>query len=178
MTPPAPPREADDLYSAPRDADGWLEGQPPLSLPDAFRAVTRRRDATLTPQERTARAQAMAILSHMGVLFGLPMFLIPLIKRDHALSVQHAKASAIAFVIFHGALIASVAWHSAFIILVLASYLPAWHGIHRAARARPVGWLGFGPVGERLLPRLDAAQAPAPSSRQLDRDPDAPQDAP
>lgn len=176
---PAPPRRPDgELSSAPRDADGWLEGQPPLSLPDAFRAATRRRDGTLTSQERTARAQATAILCHLGVLFGLPMFLIPFIKRDHALSVHHAKASAVAFVIFHGALLATVFWHSAFLLLVLASYLPAWHGIHRAARAQPVGWLGFGPLGERVLPRLEADQAPAPSSRQLERDPDAPQDIP
>ncbi|MFB6351933.1 MAG: hypothetical protein ABEN55_17390, partial [Bradymonadaceae bacterium] len=51
-----------------------------------------------------SRATTMAILSHMSVLFGIPVFLVPLLQRTHPLSLHHAKAAGLIWFAFYALL--------------------------------------------------------------------------
>lgn len=152
----------------PQGVDGTVEAGaqhgPRLTLSAGWRALTVRPDATLSPEERRARAQAFSVLCHMSVLFGIPMFLWPMAKRDDAFGLHHGKASAINFLVFHLALIASVLINQWFFVAVLASYLPAWVGIWRAARGEKVGLFGFGPIGEVAFFMLKPKETPQPEA--------------
>lgn len=163
----------------PPGADGSVEGaQGPYPVSFGFGLLLKPKpDATLSPQEIQSRAQAFCVLCHMSVLFGLPMFVIPMLKRDHDFSLHHAKASAINFIVFHVAMLASIYVHPYLLAAVLLSYVPGWAGIFRAARGERVGWIGFGPIAERVFFMLQAApQAapkalPAPQAAPLELDP-------
>lgn len=139
------------IMDAPDGVDGSVgaSGHGPMMTLSLFsQALVKRPDGRLTPEDRRARAQAFSILCHMSVLFGLPMFLAPFFKRDEPYGLHHAKASAVNFTTFHAAMLAAVVVHPGFFALVLASYLPAWVGIWRAARGQRVGIFGLGPIGE------------------------------
>lgn len=155
-------RQLPAQLNSPDGTDGSVEtaqGPYPITWQPPLGALSRKPSAALTPQERQSRAQAFSILCHMSVLFGLPMFLIPMFKRDQAFSLHHAKASAINFIVFHLAMLASVIFHPYFLFALLVSYIPGWIGIWRAARGQRVGILGFGPVGEAVFFMLPARAA-------------------
>lgn len=156
----------------PDGTDGSVEtaqGPYPITWRPQLGALIRKPSATLTPQERQQRAQAFSVICHMSVLFGLPMFVIPMMKRDQAFSLHHAKASAINFIVFHVAMLASVIFHPYFLFALLVSYLPGWIGIWRAARGQRVGIFGFGPIGEAVFFMLPA-RAPVRGALESEQD--------
>jgi hypothetical protein len=78
---------------------------------DQLRAYVREQRALareLSPEERAARTRYMAIFCHMGVLFGIPVFVIPMVERRDPALLKHAKAAAITFIIFHIAMIMAI----------------------------------------------------------------------
>ena len=154
---PASDASASDALARPSPSGILPRDAPQLS----WLKRLRRPDPNPSPAELQSRAQSFSVLCHMSVLFGLPMFIIPMIKRDHAFSLHHGKASAVNFIVFHLAMLASVTLHPAFLLGVLLSYLPAWAGIWRAARGQEVGWIGFGPLAEALFRPLLPSPPPA-----------------
>jgi hypothetical protein len=129
-----------------------------LSPPDD-RPPARRDDAT--PDSPTtddpddepivSRPATMAILSYMSILFGVPVFLVPLVRRRDALSLHHAKAAALVWLAFYAALVLSFFVSGLFTPVMLLLYLPALVGIHRALQGREAGRWGAGDLAEWLF---------------------------
>lgn len=105
-----------------------------------------------TSGRRLDRAEVMAILSHMSVLFGIPVFMVPLVVRKDALALHHAKAAAIAYFAFYAALATAMFGSSLLLPLALAFYIPPLIGIARAVQHRNAGLVGLGDLGEWLFP--------------------------
>lgn len=142
----------------PPDTDGWLEGEEPAAVVvPSMRALIRRPDGRISPGERAARSSAMAILCHLSVFFGFPIFLFPMVMRDDAFVLHHAKASALAFVLFYGLLLAGFVWHAGFFWVMLAAYIFPLVGIWRASRGERAGVLGLGHQGEGVFFLLQAS---------------------
>lgn len=99
-----------------------------------------------------SRPKTMAILSYMSVLFGLPVFLVPLIQRKHPLSLHHAKAAGLISFVFYTLLGLSAFATGLFLPLTMLAYLPALVGIYRAVQGREAGKWGLGDLAERLFP--------------------------
>jgi hypothetical protein len=125
-----------------------------MRVRDQLRALVkeqRRAARVLSPAERASRTRSMAIFCHMGVLFGLPIFVIPMVDRRDPALLHHAKAAALTFIIFHTAMVLALGSSALWLIALLACYLPAVAGVWSASRDRPVGWLGLGPLGELMF---------------------------
>jgi hypothetical protein len=121
---------------------------------DQLRAYVREQRALareLSPEERAARTRYMAIFCHMGVLFGIPVFVIPMVERRDPALLKHAKAAAITFIIFHIAMIMAIGASAWWLAGLLLCYVPALAGVWSASRDRPVGWIGLGPLGELMF---------------------------
>ncbi len=103
------------------------------------------------PGRILGRPATMAILSHMSVLFGVPVFLVPLVRRQHPLSLHHAKAAAVIWFAFYLALALSFFVSGLFTPLMVLLYLPALVGISRAVQNRPAGRWGAGDLAEWLF---------------------------
>jgi len=93
----------------------------------------------------------MALLSHLSVLFGLPVFIAPFLFRSDSLSLHHAKAAAIIFFLFYALLGGALLGWPALIPVAMVMYVPALVGIYRAVQGRDAGLLGFGALGEWLF---------------------------
>lgn len=134
------------------ETDGWIETSP-QDLPAAasFRALVRRRSVQLTPQDLAARSRASAILMHMSILCGFPIFLFALFKRDDAFVLHHAKAAGAGFVLFYGALLGGLLWEPILFWCALTLYVPSLIGVWRAAVGERAGLFGLGLPGEVLF---------------------------
>lgn len=140
----------------PPGSDGWIESYDPLKtgskegVSPTVRALIRRpgEDGKLSKEERAARARSMAILCHMSVLFGFPIFLFSLFQRDDPFVLHHAKAAGVSFVLFYGLLVVGIMVHPVWFFAMLASYLFPLVAIWRASQGARAGWLGLGPFGE------------------------------
>lgn len=153
-----------------RGADGWVDSSqkrpfarpepgPDLDLdappdqPIARRAPESRGE---NPPDRATDTtvedgKPMAVLSHMSILFGLPIFLIPIIRRDNAFALHHAKSAMVVFLLFILAFVASFATCGLAVPLALLLYVPAIVGVVHAARGESAGPWALGHLGERLL---------------------------
>ncbi len=166
-----PSEEGEDEEST--GADGWvettapderpeapsldLEGEPdrPPALRDEARPDCAPDDDRLETSETWRDGQTMAIFAHMSVLFGIPVFLVPLLLRNDPLSVHHAKAAAVTFAGFYAGLVLAFVSVGLFMPIAMLFYIPALVGIARAVQGRRAGTWGFGEIGERLLPPSD-----------------------
>lgn len=131
--------------------DGWIESAQ-ISPAESFQALVRRRRASaLTPRDRAARARASALLMHMSILCGFPIFLFALFTRDDAFVLHHAKAAGAGFVLFYASLIFGILWSPLFFWVALALYVPSLVGVWRASAGQRSGLFGLGLVGEVLF---------------------------
>lgn len=159
-----------DIIIPPPATDGWLEEhyRPEGGVVETLSALTLRPSPTLTDEELASRARLMALFCHMSILFGVPIFLFLMVRREDPFVLHHAKASGATFALFYGALLGAFTLHSAVFALAIVAYVPALVGVWRAAGGRRVGWAGLGPVGEALFFPL---QVNTPASRQLECEP-------
>ncbi|MEM1350364.1 MAG: hypothetical protein AAGI01_17525 [Myxococcota bacterium] len=168
-------------YEGPQGTDGFIEEYyvPTMSVGSSFQAFIKPESAELTDEERAARARVMALFCHMSVLFGLPVFLIPMCSRDEPFVLHHAKVAALLYVLFYAALAVSVAVNPyAFWVMILA-YLPAMIAVHHAAGGERAGLLALGPLAEALFfplkvkpgARKQLPYDPRAVHRRLDHDP-------
>lgn len=144
-TPPKP--------APPPGTDGWVEERyrPTSSLGETFGAMISPADREITDEEKAARSRATAILCHMSVLFGVPIFLAPFFKRDDPFVLHHAKASAVIFLVFYSTLLAALLGSGWFFALTLSAYIPGIICIWRASGGEAAGMTGLGGVGEMLF---------------------------
>lgn len=148
-----PPRAAteSDLHGA--DADGGrVDSQRDLARTRDTRPA-RTNDKKVRPGGDDGKP--MAILAHLSVLFGLPIFVIPLIQRDNALALHHAKAAAVIYGMFLIAGAASMVTCGLALPLMLLCYVPAVIGIVQAANGEQAGKWGMGDFGEQIFSGLE-----------------------
>lgn len=134
-------------------ADGWVRASQPASSRPVGppHAVD---DVEETVEEMISRGKPMAALSHMSVLFGLPIFLVPLLRRENAFALHHAKAALATYLLFIAGFVASFLTCGLALPLALLMYVPAIAGVVHATRGELAGRWGLGDVGEKLLPEL------------------------
>lgn len=104
------------------------------------------------PSDGMDEARVMAIISHMSVLFGVPVFLIPLVQRKNALAIHHAKAACLIFIGFYLLLALSIFGNALFLPVMFLVYLPGIVGVHQAVQGREAGRWGLGDLAESLFP--------------------------
>lgn len=140
------------MPASPDQTDGWIEtSSHDLLVSASFKALIRRPSSQLSPRDLAARTRANAILMHMSILCGFPIFLFALFKRDDALVLHHAKAAGAGFVLFYGALLGGLLWEPILFWCALALYVPSLLGVWRAAAGERLGLLGLGLLGEVLF---------------------------
>ncbi len=106
--------------------------------------------------ERTVEAgRPMALLSYFSVLFGLPVFVVPMVLRDNAFALHHARAAGAIYVASLVALALSLTQCAVFLPFVFLCYIPAAIGIYRAAAGVEAGRSALEPWGRRLFGRIE-----------------------
>lgn len=159
----------------PRGADGWVDDPserrpyvdpdsrgPTIDLDGPAERPLARREPEMSSQrgrgeghqpdeDPVQRGKPMAVLSHMSILFGLPVFLIPLIKRDNAFALHHAKSAMVIFLLFLAGFVASFVTCGLAVPFVLLLYVPAIVGVVHAARGELAGHWALGHLGERFI---------------------------
>ncbi|MFP4598735.1 MAG: hypothetical protein ACOC9J_02515 [Persicimonas sp.] len=161
-----------DPNNPPPGTDGWVDrrkeptrqprpvdfteprrSQPDLSPPEHYpleRTAQASQRVNADPEE-VDRGKPMAIFAHLSILFGLPVFLIPLIQRNNAFSLHHAKAAAVIYGLFMLAGFISLVTCGLGMPLAMLCYIPALIAIVRAARGDDAGTWGMGEVGENVF---------------------------
>jgi hypothetical protein len=124
--------------------------------------------ASTTPEQQAQAGKMWALLSYAGIFVGIPLSILPLVKRDNAYALYHAKhataayiASVVLFVIWIVIYAVSCGFGWLAFPLVLLPWAPAVHGImlvNKAAWREPWGLFG---LGDRLFGTLELK---APSS--------------
>lgn len=154
-----PETEVDDRTDRPEPSTDVREPFADVDLSEPDDQPPARTNANDAPADQTeekagfpSRATTMAIMSHMSVLFGIPVFLVSLVRRKHALSLHHAKAAAVIWFFFYAFLGLSSLSSALFLPLAFLFYLPALAGIYRAVQGREAGKWGLGDLGERVFP--------------------------
>lgn len=148
------------------DLDGPEEQPLARREPDASR---RRGSGEQRGDSVVDEGKPMAVLSHMSILFGLPIFLIPLIRRENAFALHHAKSAMVIFLLFIAAFIASFVTCGLAVPLALLLYVPAIVGVVHAARGERAGPWALGHWGEKLLDlQVDVNDSESHPPRQPD----------
>ena len=101
------------------------------------------------------KGRLMAIFSHCSVLFGIPVFLVPMVQRDNEFALHHARAAAVIFLACTAMLVAALTNCAVFLPLVFVCYIPALIGIFRAAAGVKAGTAALGTAGERIFGRIE-----------------------
>ena len=100
------------------------------------------------------RGRPMAIFSYFSVMFGLPVFVVPMVLRDNRYALHHAKAAGVIYLICMGLLGLALTNCAFFLPLVFVCYIPALIGIYRAAAGAQAGTAALGGLGERVFRRV------------------------
>lgn len=150
----------------PDGADGWTRPTRPADraerassehvLPEhdhqPLQAVEDGHADVLTDQEQqVARGKALAVLSHLSILFGVPVFLVPFFQRDDAFALHHAKAAAVTYALFLAAVLLSFATCAIGFPFAMLCYVPALVGLVKASHGEAAGRWGLGELGERVF---------------------------
>lgn len=118
-----------------------------------------------TSPEITSESRLWAGLSYASTFLGLPLFLVPLLQRNDAYALFHAKHAAVTYILFFVLLFLYVGISTmtcgiggiCFFIPFLA-YVPMFHGFVLVAGDRweePMGLVGG---GERLFGSIKLAE--------------------
>lgn len=143
------PRPAD--FAEPRAPE--VDLAPPQHYP--LQRTERGKQPEGTRAETAENGQAMAIFAHLSVLFGLPVFLIPLLQRDNAFALHHAKAAATIYGLFLLTALGSIVTCGLAVPLALLCYVPAIVAIVKASQGEQAGPWGLGDMGERIFSRVE-----------------------
>lgn len=127
------------------------------------RARARYPDPMDTPPPVTENGKLLAVVSYVSMFVGLPLFLIPLIQKNDAFALQHAKHAAGIFVIslveamvFTVFTMVTCGVGALLFPILFVPWIAAAHGVYLALNDRvdePL--LSFG-VGPRLLTSIQA----------------------
>lgn len=141
----------DDHKREPSGADGWID--PYANTEWGLPAVPpARSEMRPVPREDVTEAgKPMALLSHSSVFLGLPLFIIPMMQRDNAFALQHAKAAAVNYIAFMVAVAFTVVTCGLGFPLILGVYIPMIIGVVNAVNGELAGSWAWGGTGERLF---------------------------
>lgn len=149
---PRPPQD-------PPGTDGWVDGSeataaPPQPPPQ--RLPVPAHDTTFDPPrpDDVDDGKALAVLSHASLLFGIPVFIIPMLQKDNDFALHHSKAAAVNFIFFLVSMTLTVLTCGLAAPLIFFCYIPAIVGGLHAANGELAGRWGWGRAGERLFSGL------------------------
>lgn len=118
--------------------------------------------ATTTPEQQVQSGKMWALLSYAGIFFGLPLAVVPLLQRDNAYALYHAKhataayaASVVLFIVWCIFYAISCGFGAVAFPLVMLPWVVAGHGIwlvREGAWRQPIGLFG---LGDRLFGTLE-----------------------
>lgn len=144
--PPDPTDPTDDLWTmknvAPQSASGLSVPHPPGEPKPKPKPE---------PLSDIDSGRAMAIFAHSSVVLGLPVFLIPLISRDNAFALHHAKAAGVNFAALVLFAILTVLTGGLALPLIFVCYLPALVGVVNAANGDEANSWALGGLGESIF---------------------------
>lgn len=113
--------------------------------------------------------RTFAILSHIGTVLGVPLFLIPLLQRDNEFAMHHAKAAAVTYAsfillgtIFLSLYMCTCGFGLVLFPVVLLPFVPLIAGVIDASNGRRASRLALGDLGERVLGGLQPRNNPPP----------------
>ena len=142
--------EEKGLVAAIDGADGWIE---PVAAPSPLRQALAG---------EIEEGKTLAILSHASLLFGIPLFIVPILTRDNRFALHHAKAAGVTFSLFIVSASLTAISCGIFFPMMLLCYVPALIGIVQAANGQLAGPWGMGDMAERLLGGLKVPPAKLP----------------
>ena len=152
---PTEPTQATGADTAGReraDVEDLGFGQP-YDQPPVPADTSRSQPAASDDEKRpSADGRSMAVISHMSVLFGIPVFLVPVLRRRTPLGVHHAKAASLIYFGFYLNLALAMFASGFFLPVAMLFYLPGVVGVYRALRRQEAGKWGLGDLAERLFP--------------------------
>jgi hypothetical protein len=137
-------------FAEPGPAEPRLSQPPNYPLQRTEQPARRARSAE--------NGQAMAIFAHLSILFGLPVFLIPMLQRDNAFALHHAKAAGAIYAVFFLCALFSFLTCGLAVPLAMLCYVPAIVGIVKAARGEDAGPWGLGTMGERIFSGVEVKE--------------------
>lgn len=152
----------------PMGTDGWLSHDEP-ERPDTHNSAFELHGPPERPLVRTrtyaqpdpdpeipdvAQGKMMAVFGYASLLFGLPVFVIPMFTRDNVFALHHAKAAGASFVGFMLAAILTLFTCGLTFPLMLLFYIPALIGAVQAANGQLAGPWAMGEFGERLFANI------------------------
>jgi uncharacterized membrane protein len=158
----------------PPGADGWVDGEPedaarrkprpadfaepapqePLYEQPRHYPIQRRQpqNAPADPHaEMIDEGKPLALFSHLSILFGLPIFMIPLLQRENAFALHHAKAAGVTFILFLMMFVLTFLTCGLAVPLLLLCYIPAIVGLVKASQGERCTSLAFGNLGESIF---------------------------
>ncbi len=153
-------------------ADGWVDSEVDVEAPTAAmpgiltdehphnppvhhpRAQRREEPSVDALEQEVEEGKTMAILSHASLLFGLPMFMIPMMQRENRFALHHSKAAAVTFLLFWISAALTFVSCGLFFPLMLLCYIPALIGLIQAANGKLAGTWGMGGFGESVFSGL------------------------
>ncbi len=100
----------------------------------------------------------MAVLSYFSVIFGIPVFVVPMIQRENEFALHHAKAAGLIFVACTFMLTLALTNCAVFLPLVFVCYIPALIGLYRAAGGAAAGTAALGPTAQRIFHRIEVRE--------------------
>lgn len=100
----------------------------------------------------------MGVFSHFSVVFGVPVFLVPMVLRDNTFALHHARAAGVIYLVSLLFVVLAVTNCAIFLPLVFVCYIPALIGIYRASAGVEAGTSALGPAGQRLFGWIEVKQ--------------------
>jgi hypothetical protein len=170
----------DDRFdSEPPQSDGWVEDSevspatPPSgpTAPQPPRQPQPRRSPNLpvratdtvpgrSEEQDVDAGKPLALLSHASLLFGIPVFIVPMLQKDNRFALHHGKAAAVNFIFFMIAFGLTMVTCGLAFPLIFLCYIPAIVGVVHAANGELAGTWGWGPAGERMFSGLQVPDEP------------------
>lgn len=95
--------------------------------------------------------RAMAIAAYFSVLFGVPVFLVPLLMRSNEFALHHARSAGAIYLVCTGMLALATVNCAVFLPLAFVCYIPALIGVYRASAGVEAGTSAMGPLGHKVF---------------------------
>lgn len=145
-------QELEKLLDEPRDAlDSELIEMADDMLHGAEEPERRGRFA----KSEVDSGKPMAIVSYCSIMFGIPVFIAPLVMRDNEFSLHHGKAAGLIYLMGTAFVLAAFTNCALFLPLAFVCYIPALIGIYRASAGVEAGTAALGPLSERFFQGIE-----------------------
>lgn len=107
-----------------------------------------------------AQGKLMAVFGYASMLFGLPVFVIPMLTRDNAFALHHAKAAGLSYLGFFLASVLTLFTCGLTFPLMFVFYATSLVGAVQAANGQLAGPWALGEWAERIFAGIRLKQLP------------------